>query len=629
MAIEQVEVTDFFQRHKPFSDLAVQELSQLASGVEIAYYKAGSPILTFGQDNDQWFVIRSGAVEVFRRDGELYNRLGEGNFFGELAIMRNRPVRFPVVALEDTLAYLIDADTFNHLFDNNEQFADFVEVEDRSRLRDSNADKKDNNSLLTAKVEKLIGQLPLILPPNTTVQEAAVRMTEEGVSSVLISNDQVSSDADTDDEELVIGIVTDVDIRSRLVAQGLDLSSPVTDIMTSQLTSVQSHQYVFLAMMLMLKHKVMHLPVLKKSQPIGLISHQDILRYESQNSLFVVKSIFNALNVDELAALKGEVQTCFSRMVHEDANSQMIGSAMAVIGRSFKQRLLELAEQELGPPPVPYCFLALGSMARDEQLIVTDQDNALVLDNRFDPQLHDEYFNALANFVCDGLDRCGYTYCNGGIMATNKKWRQPLKVWEQYFSQWIEKPTAETLLNSAIFFDLDGVWGKKVWADTLNRLIRKKAYKNARFLACMARNALLRTPPLGFFKDFVMETDGRQTNSINMKRRGTAPIADLIRVHALSIGAKGRNSFARLQDVIESKILPPGRGVDLRDALEFIAMVRIRHQAFDLDMQRVPDNDIEPEYLSDFERKNLKDAFQILSDAQKFMKYRYQPGRHL
>ncbi|MEH6712818.1 MAG: DUF294 nucleotidyltransferase-like domain-containing protein [Paraglaciecola polaris] len=628
MATEQVEVTDFFQRHKPFSDLPTQELSHVASRVEIAYYKAGVPILTFGQDNDQWFVIRSGAVEVFRRDGELYNRLGEGNFFGELGIMRNRPVRFPVVALEDTLVYLIDAETFNHLFDNDEQFADFVEVEDRSRLRDSNADRKENNSLLTAKVEKLIDQLPLILPPTTTVQEAAVRMTEEGVSSVLISKEHNADNIERDND-VVIGIVTDVDIRSRLVAKGLDLSAPVTDIMTSQLTSVQSHQYVFEAMMLMLKHKVMHLPVLKKSQPIGLISHQDILRYESQNSLFVVKSIFSAQNVDELAALTGEVRGCFSRMVHEDANSQMIGSAMAVIGRSFKQRLLELAEQKFGPAPIPYCFLALGSMARDEQLIVTDQDNALVLDNRFDPQVHDEYFSALANFVCDGLDRCGYSYCTGGIMATNKKWRQPLKVWEQYFSQWVDHPTPETLLHSAIFFDLDGVWGKKVWADMLNQLIRKKAYKNSRFLACMARNALLRTPPLGFFKDFVMETDGRQTNSINMKRRGTAPIADLIRVHALSVGANGRNSFARLHDVIDAKILPPGRGVDLRDALEFIAMVRIRHQAFDLDMQREPDNDIEPEYLSDFERKNLRDAFQILSDAQKYMKYRYQPGRHL
>ena len=636
MAIEQVEVTDFFQRHKPFSDIPQQELSHLASRVEIAYFKAGSPILTFGQDNQHWFVIRSGAVEVFRRDGELYNRLGEGNFFGELGLMRNRPVRFPVVALEDTLVYLIDADTFNHLFDNDEQFADYVEVEDRSRLRDPSPDKKDNDSLLTAKVEKLIGQLPLILPPNTSVQEAALRMTEEGVSSVLISNEQVpnnqastgNNDDETDDEP-VIGIVTDVDIRSRLVAQGLDLSTPVTDIMTSQLNTVQSNQYVFEAMMLMLKHKVMHLPVLKNSRPIGLISHQDILRYESQNSLFVVKSIFSAQNVDELATLKEEVHACFSRMVDEDANSQMIGSAMAVIGRSFKQRLLELAEEAFGQPPIPYCFLALGSMARDEQLIVTDQDNALVLDNRFEPKVHDEYFSKLANFVCDGLDRCGYTYCNGGIMATNKKWRQPLNVWEQYFTQWIEKPTPETLLNSAIFFDLDGVWGKKVWAEKLNRLIRQKAHKNSRFLACMARNALLRTPPLGFFKDFVMETDGRQTNSINMKRRGTAPIADLIRVHALSVGAKGRNSFSRLNDVIDAKILPPGRGVDLRDALEFIAMVRIRHQAFDLEMNRVPDNDIEPEYLSDFERKNLRDAFQILSDAQKYMKYRYQPGRHL
>ena len=540
------------------------------------------------------------------------------------------------MALEDTLVYLIDADTFNHLFDNDEQFADYVEVEDRSRLRDPSPDKKDNDSLLTAKVEKLIGQLPLILPPNTSVQEAALRMTEEGVSSVLISNEQVpnnqasteNNDDDTDDEP-VIGIVTDVDIRSRLVAQGLDLSTPVTDIMTSQLNTVQSNQYVFEAMMLMLKHKVMHLPVLKNSRPIGLISHQDILRYESQNSLFVVKSIFSAQNVDELATLKEEVHACFSRMVDEDANSQMIGSAMAVIGRSFKQRLLELAEEAFGPPPIPYCFLALGSMARDEQLIVTDQDNALVLDNRFEPKVHDEYFSKLANFVCDGLDRCGYTYCKGGIMATNKKWRQPLNVWEQYFTQWIEKPTPETLLNSAIFFDLDGVWGKKVWAEKLNRLIRQKAHKNSRFLACMARNALLRTPPLGFFKDFVMETDGRQTNSINMKRRGTAPIADLIRVHALSVGAKGRNSFYRLNDVIDAKILPPGRGADLRDALEFIAMVRIRHQAFDLEMNRVPDNDIEPEYLSDFERKNLRDAFQILSDAQKYMKYRYQPGRHL
>ena len=287
----------------------------------------------------------------------------------------------------------------------------------------------------------------------------------------------------------------------------------------------------------------------------------------------------------------------------------------------------ELAEEKFGPPPVPYCFLALGSMAREEQLIVTDQDNAMILDDSFEPEKHDEYFYQVAKFVSDGLDACGYKYCTGHIMATNKKWRQPLKVWESYFTEWIEQPTPEFLLNSSIFFDLEGVWGENRWAKRLNKLIRHKAQKNTRFLACMARNALLRTPPLGFFKNFVMEADGDHNKSINMKRRGTAPLADLIRVHALSIGSASHNSFERLQDVIDAKILSPGSGPDLRDALELIAMVRIRHQALDLEAGAEPDNNIEPENLSDFERKNLRDAFLIVSNAQKYLKYRYQPGR--
>jgi CBS domain-containing protein len=624
MQAEQSEVLDFLRRHPPFSNLPDKELGSVANTVEVAYYRAQSTILQLGQDNDQWYVIRSGGVEVFRRDGQLYNRLGEGDFFGEQSLMLNRPVRFPVTAFEDTLIYLIDKAIFNHLFDHYEDFADFVEVEDATRLRQSISRREDANEVLTARVDTLITDLPVTVPSTMTVHQAAIRMTEENLSSVLvISAEQASNQP----QPTIIGLVTDLDIRRRLVANGLSSEIPVADIMTTELIYVQSHQFIFEAMMLMLKHNVQHLPVLKKNQLIGLIGHLDILRYESQNSLFVVKNIFSGQSVDELAALTHDVQGCFTRMVHQDANSQMIGSAMAVVGRSFKQRLCELGEAHLGQPPVPYCFLALGSMARGEQLIVTDQDNAIILDNAYQPALHGDYFEALANFVSDGLARCGYSYCTGDIMATNAQWRQPLAVWQQYFSQWIEQPSAESLLHSAIFFDLEGVWGQTHWAEQLNRLIRQKSHKNSRFLACMARNALLRTPPLGFFKDFVMETDGRQTNSINMKRRGTAPIADLVRVHALAIGSSARNTFERLEDIIEAEILPPGRGLDLRDALEFIAMVRIRHQALDIELKRDPDNNIEPENLSDFDRKNLKEAFQILSSAQRFMKFRYQPGR--
>lgn len=247
----------------------------------------------------------------------------------------------------------------------------------------------------------------------------------------------------------------------------------------------------------------------------------------------------------------------------------------------------------------------------------------MVLHDSFDPAKHDKYFSELAAFVADGLDACGYPYCKGKVMATNKKWRQPLHIWQGYFTSWIQKPTPERLLHSSIFFDLDGVWGRVEYADILNELIRRNAKRSRRFIASMANNALNRTPPLGFFKEFVMEKDGKHRDSINMKRRGTAPFADLIRVHALAIGSESRNTFARLEDVIDAGVLPKGRGPDLRDAFELIAMVRIRHQAKSVAAGEEPDNNVDPKALSDFERKHLKDAFQILSNAQKFLKFKY------
>jgi len=627
MPPEQLEIIDFLRRYQPFIQLDEETLQRVASNIEVSYFKAGTQILEFGQKVDAWYVIRSGAVEVYRRNGDLYNRLSEGGFFGEFGLLRHGLARFPATALEDTLAYLIPADLFNELFEENEAFADFVEVEDRTRLRQTMARSEDANELMTSRVDTLISREPVALDTSASAQQAAARMSEEGVSSLLILHPQPPDGQADGADSIMAGLITDRDLRNRLLAKGLDYNTPVGEIMTTEVIHVEHNQLIFEAMLVMLRHNVHHLPVFKRHRLIGVIALSDIIRYESQNSLFVVSGIFRANSVEELKALASDVRACFTRMVNEDANSRMIGSAMSVIGRSFKQRLLELAEDKLGPPPIPYCFLALGSMARQEQLIVTDQDNAMILDNRYDPKQHDAYFKALADFVCDGLDECGYTYCKGGIMATNPKWRQPLRVWEEYFNGWIERPTPQTLLNSFIFFDLDGVWGKTEWAKRLGALIAKKAQRNSYFLACMARNALLRKPPLGFFKDFVMETSGQHTRSINMKRRGTAPLADLIRVHALAVGSRSRNSFDRLQDIIEADILPHGRGQDLRDALEFISTVRIRHQALDLEAGREPDNNIEPENLSDFERKNLKDAFQILSNAQKFLKYRYQPGR--
>lgn len=625
MQAEHQEIIDFIRRYPPFDVLPAAVLARIAASIDVSYYKAGTPILTFGQQVDAFYVIRSGAVEIYRRNGDLYNRLSAGGYFGEFGLLRENSVRFPVTALEDTLTYLIPAVIFHELFKKYEEFADLVEVEDRTRLRQTVARKEEANGLMASRIETLISRPPVTINSHASVQETAKKMSEEGVSSLLIVTPP--TDEKGPQSSTLAGIVTDKDLRDRVIADGLSLTTPVSQIMTAQLTHIEHAQLVFEAMLTMMQHNIHHLPVLKHGHPIGVISQSDIIRYESQNSLFIVSRIFHCNSSAELSGLKNEVRACFTRIVREDANSQMIGRAMAVIGRSFTQRLLALAEAELGPPPVPYCFITLGSMARQEQLLVTDQDNAIILDNDYDATRHEAYFMALTRRVSDGLAACGYSYCKGGIMATNKRWRQPLTVWENYFDEWIDTPSPQTLLDSAIFFDLDAVWGQLAWAEQLNHRITQKVRHNSRFLACMARNALLRTPPLGFFKNFVMELSGQHTQSIDMKRRGTAPLADLIRVHALAAGSAEQNSFDRLQDIMQTDLLPNGRGQDLRDALEFISMVRIRHQAQDVENGRDPDNSIEPHNLSDFERKNLKDAFQILSNAQKFLKYRYQPGR--
>ncbi|EGR2549570.1 cyclic nucleotide-binding/CBS domain-containing protein [Vibrio alginolyticus] len=622
MEAEQLEVLNFISQYPPFDDLPEEQLRKIALNAEVAYFRQGTKILNFGDTIRDLYMVRSGAVEIYRRKGELYNRIDAGGLFGQMGLLMNNRVRMPAKAIEDTLVYCIPENIFNELCDEFENFADYMELEDSARLRSAISSRSESNDFTTAKARKILARDPVTLEATASIQEAAILMAEENVTSLLII--RPTEELTEEDDEQLLGILTDRDLCIRVLAQGIDTNIPVSEVMSYDVVALDYNAYVFEAMLTMLRYNVHHLPILKDKKPIGIIGMTDIVRYESQNSLLLVSSIFQQTSVEDLKQVSEQVKDCFVRMVNEDANAHMIGRAMSVIGSSFKQRLAELAEQEFGPAPIPYCLVAMGSMARDEQLIVTDQDNALILDNSYDVEIHGEYFEKFAKFVCDGLAACGYAYCTGDIMATNPEWRKTRAEWEECFGNWIDNPTPERLLNSNIFFDLLGVHGRVKWAEQLSSFIVRRAKRNNRFLACMAYNAIRRTPPLGFFKDFVMEKDGRHRNSINLKRRGTAPLADLIRVHSLAIGSRSQNSFDRLDDINDAGILPKGRGLDLRDAMELIYMVRIRHQALDIENGEEPDNNIEPENMSEFERRNLKAAFQILSNAQNFIKFRYQ-----
>ena len=633
MEVEQLEIRNHLQRNPPFNELSETRLDEIAGRVEIAYFRAGSKVFSLGDEVTDLYYLRSGAVEIYRRSGEIYNRLGEGDLFGQLALMTGKPARFSVRAIEDSLVYFVPGELFRTLFEEEESFAEFVEVEDRTRLRQAASEHATASEFMTMKVGKLVRLPPTTVTESTHIREAAAHMADSQVSSLIVLADSAlestsavggEGTASRVDEAQMTGIVTSDDLVERVLARGLDHDLPIREVMSREPISVDADAFLFEALLIMLRNNVHYVPVLKRGKLYGVIDLADVLSLETQNSLFVVRSIFLQQSVEELKALLPNVAASFVRMVNEDANSHMIGSAISAIGRSFKQRLLELGEEKFGPPPVPYCFLALGSMARDDQIMYSDQDNAMVLHDDFDPKRHGKYFKNLANFVCDGLAEVGYRYCKGDFMASNKRWRKPLQDWKDEFQKWIEQPKAEALLHGSVFFDLDGVAGDIRMADELKEFVAERASQSPRFLACLARNAQNRTPPLGFFKDFVLEKSGRYQKTINLKRRGTAPLVDVIRVHALASASEAPNSFRRLEDTRAAGFLTGGMAADLRDALEFISIIRIRHQAAAIEAGRSADNNIDPENLPSLERRSLKDAFTVLSNAQKFIKFRYR-----
>ncbi|TPE50561.1 cyclic nucleotide-binding/CBS domain-containing protein [Maribrevibacterium harenarium] len=623
MEAEHYEIAEFLGRYPPFDALPQARLEQLATRLEVGYYRSGNDIYKFGDEIHDFCVIRSGAVEIYRRNGKLYNRLSQGDVFGQLGLLMANRVRLPARAMEDSLIYFIPEALFYELCDEYEAFAYFVEIDEQRRLKKTVEEQQQESPLSGARVGSLIARNPVWISVDASIRQAATLMTEEGVSSLLVVSEQYPIDDSEEVHRSLAGILTDRDLRTRVVSQGVDIESSVVEVMTKSPITIDKDTYVFEAMLTMLRCNIHHLPVTSQTRPIGVIAISDIVRFESKSSLYIVSLIHRQQTVEELALVAKDVTSCFVRMVQDNASASMIGSAMSVIGRSFMQRLLELGEERLGPPPVPYCFLSLGSMARDEQLLITDQDNAMALSDDYNPAQHNAYFAELAQFVSDGLDKCGYPYCTGQIMATNPKWRKTVTQWRDCFAQWIDVPDPESLLNSSIFFDLEGVWGKTEWADELSQFIVDRAKNNPIFLASMARNALLRTPPLGFFKGFVMERDGEHRRTINLKRRGTAPLVDLIRVHAFAVGSAARSSFERLEAVMKANLLPEGRARELRDAMEYLTMVRISHQAEDVDEGHAPDNNIEPDKLTDAERRNLKEAFQVLSNGQRFLKFKY------
>lgn len=469
-----------------------------------------------------------------------------------------------------------------------------------------------STSVLTQPLRSLAQRKPVCLPPEASIQDAARLMREQGVSSIMLVR-----------QDRLFGLITDRDLRNRVIAEGLDIARPVTDIATLKPHTLDSASTVFDALLLMTRHNIHHLPLLDGGAITGMVTATDLSAQQSTSPVYIVGEISKQGTLDGLAQISQKIQPLQLNLAMSNASAYSIGHIITSITDAFTRQLLRMGEERFGPPPVDYVWVAAGSQARSEQTAKSDQDNCMIIDDGYDAQRHGDYFRDLSRFVCDGLAECGYIHCPGEMMAMTDTWRQPRRQWAQYFDRWINVPEPKALMLTSVFFDLRAIHGTAPLLHGLRKEVLGKTRGNSLFLAHLVGNAMSLRPPLGLFGRIVPIRGGEHAGTVDLKHTGIAPIVDLARIYALAGGIEAVNTHDRLQHAAESGEVSEQSARDLRDALEFLAQLRIVHQMHQI-QQGVPlDNYLFPREISNFERTQLKDAFGVVKDLQAVLAQRY------
>ena len=598
--------TEFLHKVPPFNTLDADGLNSVGRKLEAAYYPQGKVIFR-SSESPGLAIIRKGAVRLVDAEHKFLDKRSEGEVFGHRIWFHGEQKDYIAEAEEDCLAWHLPAEEFDKILAKYPLLNEYFSSHHKSRLRAAAQIRPS-----VTHVRDLLKREPVQTDCSTSIREAARLMSREGVSSVLVMCDGALD-----------GIVTDKDLRQRVLAVDLDPGAPIQQVMTSNPKSLSADSAVDDALLLMMRQNYHHVPIIENGLPIGLVTAGDILRSQSEHPLRLVRDIYKRKTVDELINLSQRLPSLFVRMVHLGRDVEQIGRMVTHITDAFTVRLIQLAEFELGPAPMAYAWVVFGSQAREEQTARTDQDNGMILERKASkPEA--EYFAKLADKVCTGLDQLGYVFCPGEIMAMNVKWRVSLAKWKGHFDKWIDTPEPKSVMHSSIFFDMRCVHGDHKLVDQLLSYATRRAKSNRIFRRFMAANVMSHRPPIGFFRRFVQEDDGTHSEGLNLKHRGIVPIIDLVRMRALERGIKLANTFDRIQLASNLGAMNEGDASSLRDALLLISRIRLNYQAEQIANGQDPTNFVPPDELSPLMRRNLKSAFMLVKEAQEALALRYQ-----
>lgn len=612
-------IADFLKNIPPFSFLSIEEQLDVAKSIKVEYADVDEDIFPFkGKIHPCFYIVKEGAIGLYSEDDQLSDECDEGDLFGLRALLRKDNYKLAARAIEETILYAIPAEVYESIISKNSDATHFVAQSFANNLIKVTEEKFSYPPAKEAIIEEestaKYSKNPITCSEETSVEAAAQIMTVKRVGSIIVTHDNKP-----------IGIITDKDLRTKIATGKFSIKEKVVKIMSAPVICYPETITVAEAQIAMLKNKITHLCITKdgtdQSDVVGLLSEHDIILIRENNPSVLIKEIKRSFSVEELVNIRVKMSQLIERYLQQNVSIVFITKVVAEINEALTSRAINLAIKELkSNPPAPFAWVALGSQGRKEQVLLTDQDNAIVFKDHKDNESVRTYFLSLAKIVTETLNKIGFEFCPAEMMASNERWCLSVSEWEEQYSKWIKTPTEENVMFCTIFFDFQMVYGDASLTDRLLKSIHKNIKESPIFLKFLGKNALQNPAPLGFFRQFLVEQSGEHKDQFDIKARAMMPYVDAARILCLEQELNGKNTLERIDQLRNKEPQNEELYNHCYEAFRMLLLFRTR-QGFQANNSG---RFINLSKLSKVERLALKDAFKALKELQLLLQVRFQ-----
>jgi len=626
--VETGQMSIFLAGLDPFSFLSEDEIKSFAGDLSVVKYPKGTVLFVQGRTRiGHVYILQKGSAERYYEEGvkkTMHGILSEGDIYGGISILLNDGISVRTLrVIEDSIFYLLPRKIFLDICEKNDEFATFFTDTFGKRMLEksyaaiiSKTTRPHEEGLLffNQPISNIYKKKVILGETNLTIREAAQLMSASHISSLFLKNEKGQCE----------GVVTERDLARKVISKGYDINRPVAEVMSSPVHTVSSQALVFEALMSMMQAGIRHIGITNDNGDIeAIVSNRDILEAQGQSPIFLLREISGANSMAQIIEQHDKLPRQIRSLIAGGAKASNLTRFITAISDTILEKVIQFALNDLGPPPKKFVFMIMGSEGRNEQTLKTDQDNAIIFEDVPEKQkkMVRNYFLKFGDRVCTLLDQAGYAFCSGNVMAKNPKWCQPLLKWKSYFSDWIYNAEGEGLLRASIFFDFRGAYGNMELIENLQKYLFNTLGNWPGFFRHLSENALYFKPPLGFFRNFVVESKGEHKDKFDIKK-AMQPIVDFARIYALKNKIEETNTLERLEQLRFKKVLKPDEYDELEKAYSFLLQTRfVRQVTSVVEEKGTPDNYVNPKQLTRIEQKMLKEIFNRIAKFQSKLEF--------